>query len=359
VFLLVLLLGAPAASSSRAASAKRSSTANGRRAAITLARMASKKRKQQPPLEDPETLLAERDDLRVQVSTKNSEFLAQHRRADQLLLKVRDLELRLRSEGRSLRTAQTQLQVEEIKERSLEVTLNKVRAALGESPNSTEVAMSAPITPDAEERIPFTETSSAMQHDPQLEMRASQKDHRASPVLHTHRRAPMVSHKSKAPAAAVMAHAVANAPVASVRPLNAIKLKRVDSPEMRRPEHVDSRQESRSQEFAEPHDSSKVPQSRDKEEGSNTFSELEKQLQEEDSKIAKLDSIDQEDDTVPQEHPLAVSALVLDTSLRDVSAGDAQLHPKATEHVNSDNDLAPLDAASEADAALLASMTRR
>jgi len=68
--------------------------------------------------EDPEALLAERDDLRAQLATKNSEFLAQHRRADQLVLRVRSLEGRLRSEER--------------REQALEVKLSKVRALLAD-----------------------------------------------------------------------------------------------------------------------------------------------------------------------------------------------------------------------------------
>jgi hypothetical protein len=307
-------------------------------------------------LEDPEALLAERDDLRAQVATKNGEFLAQHRRADQLLLKVRDLELHLNSERRLLRTSETKLQAEEIKDHQLEATLDKVRAALADATNSAVVGKSAPITADSEERT--LHTSSPVQHDrPNLEIRASRQDHKASPdVLHMHIRAPpkVASHKSKAlPAAAARAHANT---VSSAGPLNTVKLNRVGSPEIYRPKtHVDNRQDAHKQDLSEPTDNKKVPQTHDKEEGSNTFSELERQLQEEDSKIAKLDKIDQEEDSTVHEHPLAVSALVLDTSLTDVSAGDAELHPKARD---SDSDLAPLDPASEADAALLASMTK-
>eukprot|EP00419_Tripos_fusus_P046449 CAMPEP_0172816350 /NCGR_PEP_ID=MMETSP1075-20121228/12403_1 /TAXON_ID=2916 /ORGANISM="Ceratium fusus, Strain PA161109" /LENGTH=368 /DNA_ID=CAMNT_0013656325 /DNA_START=5 /DNA_END=1111 /DNA_ORIENTATION=+ len=357
VLLLVLLPGAPAAASSRAASATKSSS--------TLARVA-KILRQQPPLEDPEALLAERDDLRAQVATKNAEFLAQHRRADQLLLKVRDLELRLRSEGHMLRTSQTRLQSEEIKEHNLQATLDKVRGALADATNATTVGMSAPYTRDAEAKT--LHTSNPRQHDRlNPKIRASQQDHEASSeVLHMHDRASpkLTSHKSKAlPAAAARTHAeIANALSGSTGQLNTIKLKRVMPPEMIRPNsHSDDRQENHKQELSEPADSKKVPQPHDKEEGSNTFKELERQLREEDSKIAKLDTIDQEDDSTAQEHPLAVSALVLDTSLRDVSAGDAELHPKAVEHLSardSDSDLAPLDPASEADAALLASMTK-
>merc|ERR1719362_1132522 len=227
--------------------------------------------------------------------------------------------------------------------------------------------MSAPYTHDAEAKT--LHTSSPRQHDRlNLKIRASQHDHEASSgVLHMRNGAPpkMTSHKSNAlPAAAAGTHAeIANALSGSAGQPNTIKLKRVMPPEMIRPNsHSDDRQENHKQELSEPADSKKVPQPHDKEEGSNTFKELERQLQEEDSKIAKLDTTDQEDDSTAQEHPLALSALVLDTSLRDVSAGDAELHPKAVEHLSardSYSDLAPLDPASEADAALLASMTKR
>lgn len=271
-----------------------------------------------------------------------------------------------------MRISQTRLQAEEIEEHKLEATLDKVRVALSDATNATVVGKSAPDTLDTEERTIHNtldaeerslHTSSPMQHDrPNLEIRTSRQDHKASPeVVYMHSHAPprVASHKPNALPAAIGAGAGANT-ISSTRQLNTIKLKRVASPEMIRPNaHVDHHQEAHKQELSKPTDNKRAPQLHDKEEGSNTFSELERQLQEEDSKIAKLDKIDQEDDSTAQEHPLALSALVLDTSLRDVSAGNAELHPKALEHLSGhDSDSDQLDPASEADAALLASMTK-
>mmetsp|Transcript_82370 Transcript_82370/g.245675 ORF Transcript_82370/g.245675 Transcript_82370/m.245675 type:complete len:271 (+) Transcript_82370:60-872(+) len=94
-----------------------------RLAALLLWRAAASAQRQSPYLEDPETLLAERDDLRAQLATKNGEFLAQHRRADQLVLRVRSLERRL--------------EAEEHEELVLKSKLDRVRAILvsdGEAP---------------------------------------------------------------------------------------------------------------------------------------------------------------------------------------------------------------------------------
>lgn len=73
--------------------------------------------------DDQETLLAERDDLKAQLATKNQEFLVQHRRAHQLSIKVSALEKKLEAESK--------------KERLLRDKLGKVRALLDDDNDGT------------------------------------------------------------------------------------------------------------------------------------------------------------------------------------------------------------------------------
>lgn len=75
--------------------------------------------------EDHEALLAERDDLRAQLATKNQEFLAQHRRADHLALEV----ISLRSK----------VKADEAREQGLEAKLNRVRAVLSDGNDEVQV----------------------------------------------------------------------------------------------------------------------------------------------------------------------------------------------------------------------------
>lgn len=307
--LLTLLLGVRAASAGSSTIGARGRNAAWQQAKARRGAMARIHR-QQPPLEDPEELLAERDDLRAQLATKNREFLAQHRRADSLLMKVRELERELKSEDGRLHVEEQLLKTEEQKEKALKIRLDRVRAALADDTNSTASAVLKGIVSTGTKILKTTQN---MQLGPRARSSAAQVERKKS--------APLVPLKDKESREVAHRAPVALPPTKAPTRVPELQQKNItlDFVRLAVPakagEAITDTVVSQNTTVLEPRDANEGSISHD----ADTFSDLEKQLREEDKKIEQLDKIDQEEDAIDA-HPLAVSAIAVSSSLKDVRA---------------------------------------